>query len=283
MEEYLCAVSRGLIQSICIQINKQSYKSLTADRIFIHPSSVMFKMNPRIIVAGEIVRTTKMYARSVSPLQHHWLKRISPELFLRLVEGKGNRGKIKKERDFTNRIKIGKEAFPVQIVKGKKVVILRWEKIHPIIERINPNLLPNYKGLKGKIVYKESEILSGVKLNKILSLVNHINFKDGILHNWPKKNIFVFKEHVHRLLDQIENVLKPCLGNKNSKKLGFLTLQTDGSGRFWFKCLNNFDSALMNNLTSLEALADEPNSLLNKNEIDKINHLYRKFSRLIID
>jgi hypothetical protein len=40
----------------------------------------MFRENPRFIVAGEIVRTSRMYAHSVSPLHREWLARIHPDL-----------------------------------------------------------------------------------------------------------------------------------------------------------------------------------------------------------
>jgi ATP-dependent helicase HrpA len=45
-ENYLCAVSRGLIQFVCVRAGKGVYRSLTADRIQIHPGSLMFQENP---------------------------------------------------------------------------------------------------------------------------------------------------------------------------------------------------------------------------------------------
>jgi len=79
-EDYLCAVSRGLIQFVCARQDRGLFRSLTAEKIQIHPGSVMYKENPNYIVAGEIVRTTRMYAMSVSPLEKAWLSRISPRL-----------------------------------------------------------------------------------------------------------------------------------------------------------------------------------------------------------
>ena len=78
ISNYLYAVCKGLIQFVCVRSGRGIYKSLTADKIFIHPGSVMFKENPEFIVAGEIVRTSKMFAHSVSPLKKEWLKNISP-------------------------------------------------------------------------------------------------------------------------------------------------------------------------------------------------------------
>jgi hypothetical protein len=78
--DYLCAVSRGLIQFVCSRQERGLFRSLTAEKIQIHPGSVMYKENPPYIVAGEVVRTTRMYAMSVSPLRREWLARISPRL-----------------------------------------------------------------------------------------------------------------------------------------------------------------------------------------------------------
>ncbi|GAB6391219.1 MAG: ATP-dependent RNA helicase HrpA [Treponematales bacterium] len=87
VEDYLCAVARGHIQFVCYREGGQRrsaapavYRSLTADRILIHPGSVMFKTDPEFIVAGEIVKTTRTYAMSVSPLPFEALDRIRPGL-----------------------------------------------------------------------------------------------------------------------------------------------------------------------------------------------------------
>jgi RNA helicase HrpA len=78
--DYLCSVSRGLIQFVCARQERGLFRSLTAEKIQIHPGSVMYRENPPYIVAGEVVRTTRMYAMSVSPLKREWLSRISPRL-----------------------------------------------------------------------------------------------------------------------------------------------------------------------------------------------------------
>ena len=83
--DYLCAVSRGLIQFVCAQQGRGMFSSLTAEKIHIHPGSVMFRQDADFIVAGEIVRTTRMYAMSVSPLSRSQLYRISPELAEQII------------------------------------------------------------------------------------------------------------------------------------------------------------------------------------------------------
>ncbi|MGI9255643.1 MAG: helicase-related protein [Salinispira sp.] len=77
---FMCSIAKGLIQFICIRTGRTSYHSLTAERIEIHPGSAMFRDAPDFLVAGEIVKTTRTFARSVSPLNRDWFSRISPEI-----------------------------------------------------------------------------------------------------------------------------------------------------------------------------------------------------------
>jgi hypothetical protein len=76
-EDYLCAVGRALIQFVCVRTGRDIYRSLTAERIMIHPGSVMWKSAADYIVAGEIVRTARMYASSVSPLSRAMVEKIA--------------------------------------------------------------------------------------------------------------------------------------------------------------------------------------------------------------
>ncbi|MCL2602332.1 MAG: ATP-dependent RNA helicase, partial [Treponema sp.] len=226
-EDYLCAVAKGHIQFVCVRDGRELYRSLTADHILIHPGSVMFRKNPDYIVAGEIVRTTRMYAMSVSPLPYSVMAQISPTLLAsfrptssrssssgrfgrdggfdrrsggdRRKRGDGFRGeelrgeithseelrgrgdaltssadgepRLKRARDFTNRIKIGNEVFEIQMVKGKKQVNLPWEKLKSVLDYINPETAALHKGLRGVVIVNgKYTLLEGEKLQLILSL-----------------------------------------------------------------------------------------------------------------
>jgi RNA helicase HrpA len=74
--DYISAICKGLVQFVCARQGREIYKTITADKILIHPGSVMFKMDPEFIVAGEIIRTARMYASSVSPVPRAVLKRL---------------------------------------------------------------------------------------------------------------------------------------------------------------------------------------------------------------
>ncbi|MDR2783442.1 MAG: ATP-dependent RNA helicase [Treponema sp.] len=130
VEDYLCCIARGMIQFVCVRDDwdSETYSSLTEDGIIIHPGSVMFKSEPKYIVAGEIVRTSRMYAMSVSPLSPSTLARISEDLFVALGGSAAKPGKQRKGRKqglgrnafdsaAAHSVKIGSEVFEVKTVK----------------------------------------------------------------------------------------------------------------------------------------------------------------------
>lgn len=88
-DDYLCCVAAGLIQFVCIRSDKESYRTLTAENIQIHPGSGLFRTSPLYIVAGEIVRTSRMFAMTVSPLTKTILHRLSGDIEKQLHAIKG--------------------------------------------------------------------------------------------------------------------------------------------------------------------------------------------------
>jgi len=287
IDDYLCCIGRGMIQFVCIRERGHgeshakigSYRSLTADRIIIHPGSVMFRMDPLFIVAGEIVRTSKMYAMSVSPLSKDVLNRIRPGLFSGDADGKStdSREKQKKTRDFTNNIKISGEVFEIAAVKGKKTVILPWEKL----ERIRNNLSneKGYKHIKGKITVKNQyNLLAGEKLSLLLSLAPVLDVDGAFSRKLPRKENFNSHEKLSALINHLEDLAKPVIWKKNSKELGFLGLFTDGDGNYWFRASRGFHTCLNESLSSLESLIDELGEEVDLEQKHVVNQCYRRLS-----
>ena len=89
--DYFCCLASGLRQYVCVKKDRFSYRSLTADSIIIHPGSAWFSTPPQYILAGEIVQTTKMYARTVSPLRKDWINHVDPSLLEDLKYSSGKR------------------------------------------------------------------------------------------------------------------------------------------------------------------------------------------------
>jgi hypothetical protein len=295
-EDYLCAVARGLIQFVCVRDGREFYRSLTADRILIHPGSVMFRKSPDYIVAGEIVRTTRMYAMSVSPLPYKVLAKISPALTSRLSPARAaaerrvkDPVKIPKVRDFTNHIKIGSEVFEIETVKGKKQVKLPWEKLKLVMDYIKPETASMYKGLRGIVVLEgKYTLLVGEKLQLILSLVPTLGIEGAPERYWFKREQFNSSSNLDELLTALPNLVRPALWKQRDKslkdkplrkkELGFLSLFTDGEGNYRLKCSRGFHTSLNESLASMETLIDELGDDVGVEKKHIVNQCYRRLS-----
>jgi HrpA-like RNA helicase len=281
IDDYLCCIGRGMIQFVCVKEGRGkigSYRSLTADKIIIHPGSVMFRIDPPFIVAGEIVRTSRMYAMSVSPLSKTVLERLRPGFFAEYRKtGEQRPAKLKKARDFTNNIKIEGEVFEIITVKGKKTVLLPWEKLAQLREKISGDTV--YRGLKGKItVKKQFNLLAGEKLELILSLVPTLDVENAFSRAWPRKETFNSQNDLASLLNHLDDLSKPVTWKKNSKDLGFLGLFTDGDGNYWLRASRGFHTSLNESLSSLETLIDELGEEVDLEQKHIVNQCYRRLS-----
>jgi RNA helicase HrpA len=286
-DDYLCCVARGMIQFVCVREGRETYRSLTADRISIHPGSVMFKTDPRYIVAGEIVRTTRMYAMSVSPLSKEILERLSPDLFTdfeteRPQSPRSKGEKLKNLRDFTHNIKLGNELFEIVTVKGKKEARLPWERLKRVLADLPKETY--HKGLKGTIIVEGNyTLLAGEKLDLILSLAPLLDLEGILERRWPR-GAFNSRAGLEALLEELPGLLQPARWKQNegrrvpSMALGFTGLFTDGQGNYWFKCSRGFHTSLNESLASLEALIDELGDEVDLEKKHVVNQTYRRLS-----
>jgi hypothetical protein len=297
IDDYLSCVATGLIQFVCVRESRELYRSLTADRILIHPGSVMFKENPQYIVAGEIIRTTRMYAMSVSPLSKQVLEKLSPELFAALG-GRTAQGEIrpKRARDFTNNIKIGDEVFEIETFKGKKTVILPWERLARVKDLI-PADTSMYKGLRGTITINgRYTLLAEEKLSLVLKLTPTLAVEDALSRSWPRKTNFNSKENLGALLEALPLLVTPAIWKLHAgsadgkgvngkgagkKEMGFICFFTDGMGNYWFKCSRGFHTSLGESLSSLETLIDELGEDVDVAFKHIVNQTYRRLSDLL--
>lgn len=296
--DYLCCIGAGMIQFVCVRAGRDNYRSVTADHICIHPGSVMFRQDPLYIVAGEIVRTSRMFAMSVSPLTKNVLEQISPSLPEQLENGKGSKGrleklskdyeelagkkkgkfekeigKLKKDEDI---ISFGGEIFAVKKVKGKRQAFLPYESfIRAARSEKNINELPN---VKGKIVYSNGfTLLEGEKLSLILRLARALDLSPLANEAWGRKeNINIAqKGGAENLLKLISNIMRIAVAKAKSKEYGFICLFTDGSGTYCFKVSRGFSTALNESLSSLETLADEKDLPFTNEDRERLNKIYR--------
>lgn len=276
--DYLCAVATGLIQFVCASTGRGRYRSLTAEQIQIHPGSGMYRTTPQFIVAGEIVRTTRTYARSVSPLEPTWLAQVSPQLAKDLAGGKAA---STKSRDTTWQISIGSRLFQLKSFKGKKkIAVLPWDQLRSALDE-NPSVIGPFNNLKGTIVYQGHEIMTGAKVTELIRVAPLIDPTRRLIRGFPRQKSFDVEHQARELCRLLDDLLSLTPLKKSSKNLGFLTLQTDGAGRYWFKTQRAFDTAATESLASLEVLADELTDQVDAQSVEAVNRTYRRLSSVL--
>lgn len=295
--DYLTCIASGMIQFVCERSGRESYRSLTADKIFIHPGSVMFRKEPLYIVAGEIVRTSRMFAMSVSPLTRNILGKLSDDILPRLDAASSHSGKNasqKKERNknFPEKshgsegkrtFNLSGTSFTVEKIKGRNTVILPVEELKRALKNAGSDKNDVPKGLCGKIVYPDGySLFEDVKMSQILNLSAHIDFTPLSGKKWNRNlNISIDEKNAaENLTCAIENVLKVAEAKKKSKSYGLIALYTDGNGNYWTKVSKGLHTAVKESIYSLETLVDKED-FFTKEEQSKINRIYRLLNSVL--
>ena len=317
MDDYLCCIASGMIQFVCVREGRENFRTLTADHISIHPGSNMFRTDPMYIVAGEIVRTSRMFAMSVSPLTKGMLAKIDPSLEKELnilkkskdksrslssgfeYEAKGSfkeeyeKAHIKKSKGkdkHTNEIKIGSSVFSVKKVKGKQLVILPLSQLLVCAKEndfsSDNELHLKLSTLKGKVTVKNGfEMLNGEKLELIFKIANILNLIPIEEKKFDRKlNININEEQgIDKLCKAMEYALNVAVAKANSKEMGFIAAFTDNNGNYWFKVSRGFSTALSETLSTLETLIDEAKAVFSDEQKNRLNEIYRKLNNFYED
>ncbi len=308
--DYLCCVACGMIQFVCVRTGRESYHSLTADHICIHPGSVIFKQNPVFIVAGEIVRTSRIFAMSVSPLTKPMLDIINPTLYeklqscknskvkdiekeLRIAKQKENKKDKNKKQAKTisniseaelkeNSLSLGDFLFEVTKIKGKKVALLPIEHFSlAVLQEKDKEKLNACGNLKGKIITRDKGVLlEGEKLSLMINIIKNLEISPIAEKKWNRKmnaniNNPIEKEQI---IDSLDWILRTAIAKQKNKEYGFITLFTDSKGNYWYKVSRGFSTALAESHASLETLIEE-NIDFTEEDKNKINESLRKMNK----
>lgn len=301
IREYLCCIASGLLQYVCIRSRASMYKSLTADQVYIHPGSSYFKKPPQFIIAGEIVQTSRLYARSVSPLEREWLDDISPGLYGQLAAlSKGVRPGERKEeqpekpekKEKKGRAKaapaeqkgtmvVYDHSYPTEESGGKKkqkrVAIIPLEDL-PVLYKINEKAPRRPKNFPASLLWRGFYIHYGDSFSSILELNGKLRPERGILDNPPSGTYTVADGD--RLFDNLEWILAFTKSKRERRRLFFIELAESG-GNFRFAanpdCHDALDTSLYTLLQLTDALEQAGNAVLAK----RVGKIYARFLKLV--
>lgn len=312
--DYLCCIASGMIQFVCVRTGRESYRSLTADHICIHPGSVMFRQDPVFIVAGEIVRTSRIFAMSVSPLTRPMLDIINPGLFEKLLACKNTKNKVEEFNSSSNKTKekytkpknsevnkkktagskpvsdidektlaenslsLGEYLFETTKIKGKKTAILPIEHFKlAVMQEKDKNKLNACGNLKGIIKTRDNgSLLEGEKISLIIDIIQNMDITPLAEKKWNRKmNVNIYNQiGKEQLIDSLDWILRTSIAKQKNREYGFITLFTDGKGNYWYKVSKGFSTALAETHASLETLIDEEIDFSKEAEV-KINEALR--------
>jgi len=73
----------GLLGNIAMRDDENSYLGARNTKLFIHPSSALFKQKPKWLLSGELVETTKLYARNNAVIDVNWIEALAQHLIKR--------------------------------------------------------------------------------------------------------------------------------------------------------------------------------------------------------
>lgn len=208
-EQIMKSILKGMVHNVCIQLKGSTYLSRSGEKIYIHPGSVMFDLDkhPKIVIAGEIVQTSKVFARSLSWCKLDWFKSSMPHLYgdltylFNLIKSKSyaSRQKLRARMDSPyplfsispdsafnniaeeiNKIKKSERDISMTIfllgtthnLKQReddiqKYLPLTWQQVQEIEENVSVEELNRYAKLRCDIFYNVHAILRNVKFVNI--------------------------------------------------------------------------------------------------------------------
>lgn len=314
LSHYLQAVARGLIQFVCVAAGRGRYRSPTAGNIFIHPGSAMYGEPARYLVAGEIVRTSRTYARSVSPLNREEVRAVSPELLADLIaaarpgkgggreraegrrrraepegrgrrqsgarSGAGNGREAGRAADAAAQVHLLGQVFSLGEHGKRRLITLPWEQAAPLARRAGRRALAGHRELRGRIVLEGAEIMAGARLGALFEVLKKIDPAHRLDGEWPRDTLRL-PQDAGALPERLDYVLALSPRRAGGSKLSFVTLQSDGERAFWLAARRNLQNAVADSLAALEVLVDAAEPAPDGAWQARLNAVYRRVSNLL--
>lgn len=265
-KEFLICIASGLSQYICVKSDRFIYQSLTVGSIFIHPGSAYFHKLPQFIIAGEIVQTSRMYARSVSPLDKEWLDEIKPGLreeLLALV-GKHKPEKAEQKQEFDGDVTGGTDIFTIYqrkypTIKAKKgksgqLVVIPLSDLSYLAKQ-NKRSVKRPKNFPAVLSFAGNYVEYPSKFYALLELDGKLPQGRPILEEAPRGTFTL--EKADDLVAQLGTIGSFC---RNRKKQGKILsyVQLEGSGdSYRFTTSPHWSDALDTSLYYLGMLDDQ--------------------------
>lgn len=242
VSSYFCCLASGLRQFVCKRVDRYSFRTITADRIMIHPGSAWFKNVPEYILAGEIVQTSKMYARTVSPLRPEWLTRIDP-MILKALNQKGfSRKALAKAKDKGDKSELDKYRTKI---KGKDSYLVPLSKLDRIPNRTDTKIYIQIDRYRSKNPFKTN------KIDKELSIVVRVSKP---IFRKPKGYVSLDKQEYKEIDKYLDYIFKPFISS--AEEFSFIALK-ESNRRYALVPMPSLENAIKESMYALASLVED--------------------------
>lgn len=305
MAHYFICLGSGLLQFVCVQDDYSSYRSLTTDGIYIHPSCSWFRNKPQYILAGEVVMTSRMFARSVSPLKAEWLDEIYPNLksLLRYSHSSGyesirgsyekgleleERKKKKHEEKRQQERKEEKQSQDLVILHGVKLTAFRKRKGGGVVYKLrlkDLSALAKEAFKAGKVPKLSVVITSGIghsaQALPLKTLIQESSLITG------KQQLETFKDEYYdidsqqdELAARLSTLFSPAAIGKG--QFGFVSIVKSGERSYKLYTSSSLPASVDNAYFSLSNIINQVRgrTKADRNLIDACQELVRKLDDL---
>jgi len=199
-----CSVLSGFLGQIALKEEGPRYLAARGREVFLFPGSSLYKKGPKWIVATELVRTSRLFARTVAAVEPKWIEKLAGDLCIHCYSDphwEKHRGEVMAWERVT--------LFGLPIVERRKV---RYGKIDPTESReifIRQALIPGEFKNKYPFLVHNMELISEVQ---------------DLEDRTRRRDIMVDEEALYSFYDQglseIEKILFKDKSYKGKKNLG---------------------------------------------------------------
>ncbi|AEL18989.1 ATP-dependent RNA helicase [Borreliella bissettiae] len=278
-EGYLKSIMKGMRDYICFKTSKKKYKTIRAQNVIIHPGSLISTDSVKYFVAGEIIETTKMYARSIGVLKKEWVDDIINEEFKNKdISDKKKQITNTEQTKILNEIKIGKKIFKAEYKNNIYVIKINLESLKEMIFKNEPNNQNNeyLKKIKIQLMHKNITVFNNKKFLETIEIVKNMGKDWHYIKKYETNSVNINE------LEKMKNLLECTMQFTSSppkKNALFLSLETDYSGNFRLKPKQNFIMAIEESMESIKSLIENKEYIQKLHFIKKlINKVYKKLN-----
>lgn len=279
-EGYLKSIMRGMRDYICFKTSKKKYKTIKAQNVIIHPGSLISTDSVKYFVAGEIIETTKMYARSIGVLKKEWIDDIilNEEFKHNDISSKENQITNTGQTKIINEIKIGKKIFKAEYKNNIYVIKINLETLKEIIfkNELNNQNNENLKKIKIQLMHKNITVFNNKKFLETIEIVKNMGKDWHCIKKYETKNVNI--DEPEKMKNLLECTMQ-FISFPPKKNALFLSLETDYSGNFRLKPKQNFIMAIEESIESIKSLIENKEYIQKLHFIKKlINKVYKKLN-----